>query len=152
MTKTDHSMTPTSSSSDDLPAVSILQCHYPNCKKPYTGKDARVNLRRHIRTVHEKSKTIKCPNCGYKSTRRDNVRKHFSGQHLGAEMPPVLMCKTTTWEMFCISRRYWLWKGYRFFLFLFRRIGLCGVMLDGGRRENYTGCYYMSTYHAGWIR
>ncbi|KAN0096820.1 hypothetical protein V8E51_015625 [Hyaloscypha variabilis] len=88
------SSTPISSSGSDIPPSSKLHCQYGNCKNVYTGNDARVNLRRHIRTVHEVSKAIKCPACGHEASRRDNVRKHFLLKHKGEVLPAVLMCKT----------------------------------------------------------
>ncbi|KAN0089565.1 hypothetical protein V8E51_019825 [Hyaloscypha variabilis] len=88
------STTPASGLGGDLPTPSKAHCHYSTCKKSYTGKDARINLRRHIRTVHEGCKAIKCPNCGHESSRRDNVRKHFLLKHKGEDMPAILMCKT----------------------------------------------------------
>ncbi|KAH8595674.1 hypothetical protein B0O99DRAFT_152485 [Bisporella sp. PMI_857] len=88
------SATPASSSGGDFPCLPQVYCHYADCKKLYTGKDARVNLRRHIRTVHEKCKTIQCLKCVYNSSRRDNVRKHFLRLHKGEEVPLLLMRKT----------------------------------------------------------
>ena len=88
------SVTPPSSSGGDLPPFSKAYCHYANCKKLYGGRDARVNLRRHIRTVHEECKRIQCPKCTHESSRRDNVRKHFILMHKGEEVPALLMCKT----------------------------------------------------------
>jgi hypothetical protein len=70
---------------------SVAQCHYMDCPKFYSGKDARVNLRRHIRTAHEK-KSYKCPKCPLETGRRDNLRTHYLKKH-GRELPSWLANK-----------------------------------------------------------
>ena len=87
-----------SSSSSISPAddgATEIFCPHSNCTKSFTGAydDARVNLRRHVRTTHEPCAKLRCPNCGHESTRRDNLRKHFLTVHKGAELPAALACK-----------------------------------------------------------
>ncbi|CAG9949832.1 unnamed protein product [Clonostachys rosea f. rosea IK726] len=92
----DSTMSSPSSKADTYDAVSSCQgkiekCSHQGCGKVYTGVDARVNLRRHVRCKHEPIKW-KCPGsgCELATPRRDNLRKHFKTKHPGETMPPWL--------------------------------------------------------------
>ena len=70
----------------------LARCSHKGCKKTYRGRDALVNLRRHIRCIHEaeaKGKQWKCPgiNCELNTARRDNLRVHFKRKHKDEAMP-----------------------------------------------------------------
>lgn len=87
-------VTPASTVSESCSNFHKAHCPHTNCGKSYTGRDSRVNLRRHIRTFHEGGKMTKCPKCEHQSPRRDNIRKHFLSRHKGDELPSVLRCRT----------------------------------------------------------
>ncbi|KAI9164128.1 hypothetical protein HJFPF1_05765 [Paramyrothecium foliicola] len=68
-------------------------CTYTDCGKVFRGRDAAVNLRRHMRCTHESSdKNRTCPGskCDYKTARRDNLRRHFLKKHHNERMPDWL--------------------------------------------------------------
>jgi hypothetical protein len=76
--------TPASSSAD-----TVAVCTHSKCKKRYTGRVAHINLRRHIRCIHESTgKEWRCPGvgCSLKTKRRDNLRVHFLKKHPGETM------------------------------------------------------------------
>ncbi|CAH0021221.1 unnamed protein product [Clonostachys rhizophaga] len=92
----DSNMSSPSSKTDTADSVSTRQgkierCSHQGCGKVYTGVDARVNLRRHVRCKHEPSKW-RCPGsgCELATPRRDNLRKHFKTKHPDETMPPWL--------------------------------------------------------------
>lgn len=69
-----------------------ISCPHEGCAKIYQGSDAHINLRRHVRCIHER-KEWSCPNCGLRTGRRDNLRQHFIKKHPETSMPEWLMVK-----------------------------------------------------------
>jgi hypothetical protein len=70
----------------------VAGCSHPGCSKVYKGRDAHINLRRHVRCVHE-GKAWRCPYCELCTGRRDNLRQHFAKKHPGMAPPDWLVRK-----------------------------------------------------------
>ncbi|KAK0733003.1 hypothetical protein B0T26DRAFT_669459 [Lasiosphaeria miniovina] len=70
----------------------LMKCPHAGCTKSKRGQDPHINMRRHVRCVHE-TKAWKCPSCELRTGRRDNLRQHFRKKHFGQRMPEWLADK-----------------------------------------------------------
>lgn len=69
-----------------------ITCPHEGCTKVYQGVEAHINLRRHVRCIHER-REWNCPSCELHTGRRDNLRQHFMKKHPETIMPKWLMVK-----------------------------------------------------------
>ena len=70
--------------SDPAAETGVINCS--ECWKSYRGKSAYTSYLRHRRTDHSNT-MYKCPHCGWRNRRTDNLAVHVRTMHPGAKVP-----------------------------------------------------------------